>query len=306
MRNLTKEKAIFAILLATVFWGTTYPTIKFGLSELYLPPLTFLFLRFLVATVSLCPLLFIKPIREEVFWALQKPYIILLGIFNGISYSLQYIGQVSTTAGIATIMVNTYVLFAPIFAHFIFKKKIDLRKKLAIITGFLGVATIAMGDIISSEENTSTLLGTLLVLGCGLLAGVYVAYSEKVMKNRYNEKPLNPLAVFLSSTIFTLLLIIIEGLAFRDLAAFTHIELRAFFIIVYLGIFCTGGAFVLYLYSIKELGSVNSAVFMLLQIIISITISTTLLKEILNVFMLCGGFLIVVAIYLVQKSKSVS
>ena len=114
--------AIVSVSIASLFWGTTYSIVRYGLSEMDLSPFSFLFLRFLIALLSLSPLIFVKQIRMEVFRTLRMPVILLLGVFNGLSYGFQYAGQVSTTAGIATIMMNTYVLFTPVFRMLLLKK----------------------------------------------------------------------------------------------------------------------------------------------------------------------------------------
>jgi drug/metabolite transporter (DMT)-like permease len=301
MNSLEKLKAISPLIAATTLWGTTYTTIKYGLSELHLSPITFLFLRFTIAFLSLVPLLLVKRFRAEIFWTLGKPDIIILGILNGIIYVLQFIGQARTTAGIATIMLNTYVLFTPIFGRFILENRIDFRQKTAVVVGFFGVVVITLGDFLSVRSETVSLAGSLLVFGAGITAGLYVAYSEKVFRMTYKEKSLNPLTVFFSSTLFTYLTIFITGLFLKDLPGFTDVPSSAFIPIVYLGVACTSGAFILYLTSVKRVGAVNSAVLMLFQIIVSMILAYLFLREIPDQFVYFGTPLIFLSFYLVRK-----
>ena len=41
--------AIISVTVASLLWGTTYSTVRYGLSEMDLSPFSFLFLRFLIA-----------------------------------------------------------------------------------------------------------------------------------------------------------------------------------------------------------------------------------------------------------------
>ena len=247
------------------------------------------------------PLLLIRTIRKELFWSLKKANIILLGMFNGIAYTFQFTGQVWTTAGVATILINTYVLFTPIFAHFLLKKKISRKKKIAVVTGFVGVIIIALGDILDFSAKGVSIYGILLVLSAGIFAGLYVSFSEKVYFLKYNERSLNPVTIFFASTIYSCLVIALIGLMLDDLPDFTNLQFRSLIPVFYLGIFCTSGAFILYLLTVRAIGSVNSAVFMLLQIIISFCFSFLLLKEIPDGFIYLGSSLIFVAIYLTRN-----
>jgi drug/metabolite transporter (DMT)-like permease len=303
MEHSSRFKAVFSITIATLFWGTTYPVIKFGLSQLHLTPLSFLTLRFLSALASLTPLLLIKSIREEFIWSISKPDILILGILNGVAYALQFMGQVSTTAGIATIMVSTYVLFTLLFGRFVLGKKINLRKKIAVCIGFSGVVIIAMGDLINMRGESNSFYGMALTLGTGICAGLYVTFSEKVYELTFNERKLNPVTIFFTSTVYSSLIIVCAGLFIQDLPHFSSLTLPALLPVLYLGVLCTSGAFIMYLIAVREAGAVNTAVFMLLQIIISIIFSFVLLREIPDVFMIVGSPLIFVAIYLTQEKE---
>ena len=71
----------------------------------------------------------------------------------------------------------------------------------------------------------------------------------------------------------------------------------------YLGICCTTGTFILYLYAVRVYGGVNIGVFLLAQVIISIVISVYLLGESLNSYMVFGALLIFAAIWLVRRPE---
>jgi len=287
--------AYAAIILSSLLWGTTYPTIKFGLSHMHLPPISFLLMRFLVAFVTLCPVLFVKRIRREVRWCVKEVDIILLGFFQGLCYCLQFIGQVNTTAGVATIFINSYVLFTPLFGRVLLKEGIYPRQIVAAVFGFVGVVVIVLGDLLWVKVDGVTFSGVLFVFGAGLFTGIYITYSEKVHRLRYEGKRLHPVTIFFTSTFYSLFVMCFAGLLRGELPQFFSLEPVSLAAICYLALFCTNGAFVLYLIAVRDLGSVNSGVFMLFQIIVSMGISFVALGETPDFFMYAGTGLILFA-----------
>jgi drug/metabolite transporter (DMT)-like permease len=300
-----KKKAYIALVFATIFWGTTYPTIKYVLSEMHLPPLLFLCLRFTVATAAASVLLFVRRIRREASSALLDPDIIILGTLNAIAYSLQFEGMKTTSAEISAIMVNTYVLFAPLFSRLITGELITKRKTLAVLTGFTGAAVIALRDLLHSPTGGDSFragtLGTLLVLLCGTVTGLYVAFSEKIMGNE--NKTWSPFTVFFASSVYTLLLLLIEVAVTGDLVRLSSVNPESLPWIAYLGLFSTFAAFVLYLYGVRTLGAVHSSIFLLGQVVIGIVVSVLVLGEPVELFTVTGATFILGAIWLAGNGR---
>jgi drug/metabolite transporter (DMT)-like permease len=87
----------------------------------------------------------------------------------------------------------------------------------------------------------------------------------------------------------------------RDLPGFTDVPSSAFIPIVYLGVACTSGAFILYPTSVKRVGAVNSAILMLFQIIVSMILAYLFLREIPDQFVYFGAPLIFFSFYLIRK-----
>ncbi len=261
-------------------------------------------MRFLFALLSLSPLLIGKRFRKEVAQLISKFDIIIIGLLNGAGYSLQFIGQSYVTAGIASIMVNTYVIFTPIFLRCFFKQAIKPRKKLAATIGFVGTIVIAVGSMVYGKAHFSTIFGIVMVFAAGIVYALYIVFAERAMKPDYRKKSQSSAAVFYASSIFSLLLIAITGAVLKDLPGFTPVPLVAIFPMAYLGIFCTGGAFILYLISLREIGSVDSAVYLLLIIVVGILLSFITLKEVPDLYMYGGASLIFLSIYLVQNKSN--
>ena len=300
-----KKKANIALVFATNFWGTTYPTIKYVLSEMYIPPLLFVCLRFTVATAAASLLLFVRKIRREAAAAMLDPDIIILGALNAVAYSLQFLGMKTTSAGISAIMVNTYVLFAPLFTRLITGECVTRRKTLAVLTGFSGAALIAVRDLLRSPAEGASFpagaSGTLLVLLCGAVTGLYVAFSEKIMGTEDTTR--SPFSVFFASSVYTLLLLLAEVAVTGDLVRLSSVRPESIPWIAYLGLFSTFAAFVLYLYGVRSLGAVHASIYLLGQVVIGIVVSVIVLGEPVQVYTVTGALFILGAIWLVGKGR---
>lgn len=141
-----RTSAYLAIFIAAILWGTPYTVIKIGLSVLSPPlhPIGFLMLRFLVALLLLLPLLIISSTRKDISVLLKNKFVALLGFINASAYVLQFLGQVGTTAAIATLMANMYLISTPILSSYVLREQIINRLKLALIGGASGAIIVTL------------------------------------------------------------------------------------------------------------------------------------------------------------------
>jgi drug/metabolite transporter (DMT)-like permease len=298
MHEVKRASGHLAIVGSSILWGTSFPIIKFGFSELHLSPITFLFTRFLLSIAVLSPLLVKRAARREVAVYIRKPDIMILGVVNGAAFSFQFIGQSHVSSIVASLMLNTYVLFTPFFARTLLNTEITPRQKFATMIGFLGTAVIAFENFTGTENLLRSIVGVPMVLFAGVLYSLYIAFSEKNMNSTGQ-----PVLIFYTSTIYSLLVILIAGLVLRDLPGIRPLPLRALLPIAYLSLFCTVVAFILYLYAIHRLGSVDSAVYLLLNIVVGIVLSYFMLGEVPDLFIYGGASLIFLSIYLIKGPR---
>ena len=298
MQHKQKLSGYLAILGATILWGTSFPVIKMSLTELDLSPLTFLTLRFMLTLAVLSPILVKRSSRRDIAEYLKKPDIMILGAVNGAAFSFQFLGQARVSAIVASLLINSYLLFTPFFARILLGSTITLRKKVAVTVGFLGTAVIALGNFTGSGDVLASITGVPMVLVSGVLYSLYIAYSEKNM-----SVTSQPVPIFFSSTVYSLATILIFGLVLQDLPVLRPFPPAALWPVAYLSLFCTALAFILYLHAIHQLGSVDSAVYLLLNIVAGILLSYFMLGEIPDVFHYIGASLIFFSIFLIKKPQ---
>jgi drug/metabolite transporter (DMT)-like permease len=101
-----------ALILTTVIWAATFPATKLALQ--YVPPLSFLFLRFLASTLAVAIVLLWRGKRLQ----MDRQNLRMAGIasiFLAIGYVTQTIGLRYTTASNSAFITALYVVFVPLF-----------------------------------------------------------------------------------------------------------------------------------------------------------------------------------------------
>lgn len=151
------QHVLTAVLVAAI-WGVNFVVVKIGLNEL--PPFLYGAGRFVIA---LLPFVFIR--KPAVGWSV----IIGIGLFLGVfKYALMFMGlHMGTSAGLASLISQSQVFFTIVLSMIIFRTRIQLNQALGMLVAFVGVSILAM-----NAETSSTLIGSLLILGSGLAWGI--------------------------------------------------------------------------------------------------------------------------------------
>jgi len=154
----------FALLLTTCIWGATFPATKAVLEQI--PPLSFLFLRFLVGTLLIGGgfLLWRLRLHREAA-VLRASATATCWLFLG--YVLQTVGLHSTTASNSAFITALYVVIVPLIL-----RRFDRRVWLAI-----GIATAGLWLLV--KPSASGNIGDLMTLGCAIAFAAHIACLER-------------------------------------------------------------------------------------------------------------------------------
>ncbi|MCG3778118.1 MAG: hypothetical protein JW388_0826 [Nitrospira sp.] len=154
----------FALLLTTFIWGATFPVTKAVLEQI--PPLSFLFLRFLLGAILVGALFVLWRRRLHREWAvLRAAAIATCWLFLG--YVLQTVGLQYTTASNSAFITALYVVIVPLVLC-----RFDRRVWVAT-----GIATVGLWLLV--KPSASGNLGDLLTLGCALAFAAHIACLER-------------------------------------------------------------------------------------------------------------------------------
>ena len=164
-----------AILLTTLIWGATFPATKAALEQV--PPLTFLFLRFLIGTALVFAVLRLsgRSLPRDQF-TIRVSLVATIWLFLG--YVLQTVGLRYTTASNSAFITVLYVVFVPLFL-----RRWGPRGWLA--------ALLAMGGLwLLVKPTAQGNIGDVLSLGCAAAFAAHIACLERF------TRAADPVAVF--------------------------------------------------------------------------------------------------------------
>ncbi|MBC8004507.1 MAG: DMT family transporter [Verrucomicrobia bacterium] len=249
-----KNKAwvpIGAAILSMIFWSFSFVWIKI-VYEAYGPLTTILF-RLIISSA----LLFAFTLLTKKLQKIQKgdlKLFLLLAFFEpflyfmGESYGLMY---VSST--VASVIVATIPLFAPLTAWYFYKEKLSLSNLIGLVITFFGVSLVVLD---TSFNFTASPLGVslefLAVLGA-------IGYSSvlKGISHRYNTFSIIAYQNVIGAVLFLPFWLTFE---YNDFTQVPFNE-KAFGAIIKLAIFASTFAFILFTYSIRTMGINKSNVF---------------------------------------------
>lgn len=285
---------LFALLSAGL-WGVMLPIIRYlivnGVSPLFIS-IVRLWLGSL--TLFLVVLLFKKKVD---FRIQNKKFFFILTIFGiTLNFILMHLGLQFTYSNTAILLAYTVPIWVLLFMFIFFKEKISALKIIAVIVSAIGIVFVFLGNATKSQIF-SVSLGDVFELLSAVTFAFFIVGSAKFLKLNQisNIDRLELLMkIFFFSAVF-----LIPTLFFININV-TFIQML---IILGLGIFQTAVAHGLWYSSISKISPVTISLVFNLIIIFSFVISWLFLDEKFNIFILVGGVLIILSIFLSENIK---
>ncbi len=285
-----RKGALLLTILAGVLWGTSFPAIKIGL--IFVDPYRFVFLRMFLASVLI---LLISSVTKNLDVSLAKERLVwYLGLLNGFSYLIQYLGMSFTTASKSSLFVNLSAVWVAVLSWLVFKERFSKKKMLGIVSGLIGVFFITT-NLSLLELTQGMIIGDGLVLLSGILWSFFIVYNKKII-DAYNAIQFMPW-IFLATT-----LPLTPFIFLSNILSLMNVSAEAWIAIVYTAVFCWLIPYYLWLKGLKHISPVASTVILLIEVIVAIAISFFFLDEPFTMISGIGASLIFLAIILVSIS----
>lgn len=283
-----KKKAVLMTVLAGSLWGTSFPAIKIGLQ--CMDTYTFVFLRFLVASLTM---LFVLLITKNFSLNFSKKRLLLfLGVINGVAYLMQYAGMVYATASESSLFVNLSAVWVALLSPIALKERLGGKKVIGVMVSLLGVLLMTT-NLDFALLGTGDIMGDFLVIGAGILWAVFIVYNKPLVGGSMN---------MVQSMTWLLLFTMLPLLFTSPFSAVTYTALpwEAWAAVLYTAVLCWVVPYYLWLKGLKLISPVTSAIVLLTEIIIAVTISTIALGEVFTIVSGIGAIFIIIAILLVS------
>ena len=281
---------IGAAILSMIFWSFSFVWIKI-VYEAYGPLTTVLF-RLLISsglmlafTILSGKLQKIKPgdLKMFVLLAFFEPFL----YFMGESYGLKY---VSST--VASVIVATIPLFSPIAAWYFYKEKLSRTNLFGLVITFFGVSLVVLD---TSFNFTASPLGVALEF-FAVFGAIGYASVLKGISHRYNTFTIITYQNLIGAAFFLPFWLIFE---MNDFTQVTF-NAKAFWAIIKLAIFASTFAFILFTYSVRNMGINKSNTFINVIPICVAVFAYLILGDQLNFHQMIGIAVVISGLFLAQ------
>ncbi len=234
-----------------IFWAFSFIWFKVA-NETFLP-VTIVFFRLIAAILILTAYLVIKKkfvrIRKEdrklfIMLAVFEPFLYFLGESFGLTY-------VSATVG--SVLISTIPVVATIGAWIFLKERLKLINYAGIVLSFMGILIFVIDKSGTLSYNVKGL--ALMMLAVFSASGYNLTLSRLVGK--YEPVFIVNIQNTLGAILFLPVFLIFEAGHLAE----TTLTLKAFIPIIELAVFASCGAFILFAYSVRNLGITRANVF---------------------------------------------
>ncbi len=289
MASRDRKDAILLTVFASLIWGTSFPGTKWGLDFIGNDVL-FLWMRFVVATaITLAVVLYLRKLSLHIF---RDPVIWLIGAFNAAGFIMQYIGLTITTASKTALLVDINVVAVAIISYFALRERLGRSQVAGVVIGMAGVFFLTLNkDLVFDPDQ---LVGDIIVYAAGWSWAFFIILNKKMLV-RHNGVEISSAAITTCMVWLTIPTVYLLATGGGDFS----IEPWGWAAIVYLGLFCTSIATLLWALGLEGVSGTESATIMLIEVVTALILAIGLLSETMSIAAAFGGALVMLAIFLV-------
>lgn len=291
IKNNSTFLVITGLILTNIFWGASGVAVK--IAQLQLGTLEIVALRFIAAL----PILIFITVLWKGWEALKidkkdLPYIAILA-FMGIplEFLLQVTSLAYTTATCFTLIFSLSPFFIIFASAILIKEKITRHKGIGALLGFIGVTFIITNGSLAVSTN---LLGDALAIMANIVWAIYTVLGKPINEKYSALTVLNYTFIFGALELLPFYLIS-PGLSPVEFTGSTWIAM------IFLIIFCSLIAFLLYNYGTEKLPASIAGMFIYVQPLSGVVLAALVLGESITVYTILGTFLIIYGIYEAER-----
>jgi len=283
-----------AALFAVIAWGASFIATKIVLRELN--PASVIWLRSLLGTMVLGGILFHRhqPIRIN---RNQLLYLGLLG-FLGVTLHqwLQSFGLITAQAATTAWIIAIVPVFIALLGWIFLKERLLGLQIFGIIVAVLGVLLVVSGgDLFAIFKGSFGVIGDYFILISALNWAIFSVLSRRTLL----ENPATVMMFYvmtwgwLFATVFLF--------RSQEIRLISRMSLQGWLAIGFLGIVCSGLAYVAWYYALKKHTASQVGVFLYLEPLATLGLAAVLLEEAITIASIAGGISILFGVWLVNR-----
>jgi drug/metabolite transporter (DMT)-like permease len=287
---MNKFRTYGAVILSMIFWSFSF--IWFKVANEYYKPMTIVFIRLVISVILLTTYLILTKkfmkirkgdLRLFFMLALFEPFFYFLGESFGLTY-------VSSTVG--SVIISTIPVVATIGAWLFFKERLKLINYTGIILSFVGIIVF----ILNSDGSLSFNIKGLALLSFAVVSAVGYNLTLSRLVSNYS-----PVYIVFVQNVLGALFFLPVFLIF-DLRTFINAphSFESFKPIIELSVFASCGAFILFAFSVRNMGISKANVFTNCIPVFTALFSFFLMGEKLTIQNIAGMIIVIAGLFLSQ------
>ena len=288
---MTDKKALIALWVTLILWGSAFVGIQEGLK--YFTPGALALLRYSIGSVAILPLYFNLSSRTKITRK-ELPWLFLLGIIGFSLYNvLLNIGETMVSGAIASFIASQIPVVTILLATVFLRERLTKLAWGGLCVSSLGIVLIAFGE---SKQMGHFNIGILFVIASVCCGGLYSVLQKPLLK-RMQAIELTAWAMWLG----TLSLMGFAPTVIHQVMA-QH-SLWHFFWPVFLGVGPGVIGFACWSYGLKHFPATKAASFLFAMPIIATLMGWLLLSDIPTWISLAGGLVALSGAFIVRAKK---
>ncbi len=287
--------AYIEVTFAVIVWGASFIATKLALRDL--APVTVVWLRFAIGVI----ILGVATGMRKQFSLPQKQDMLYFGVlgFLGITFHqwLQSTGLQTVQASTTAWIVATSPVFIAILSWIFLRERLVWLQITGIVLATVGVLlVVSKGDLRALFSGHFGTTGDILILISAPNWAVFSILSSRGLK----KYPATQMMFYVMAIgwLFTSILFFSGG----NIADIIHITSSSLIGVGFLGIFCSGLAYIAWYDGLQALPATQIGAFLYLEPLVAVLVAWAVLGESLIPVTLLGGVVILLGVRLVQKN----
>ncbi|HEV8581817.1 MAG TPA: DMT family transporter [Thermoanaerobaculia bacterium] len=293
VRPADRTAAVSKALFAVTVWGASFIATKIALTEI--APVTVVWLRFAMG-VAVMGAVVARRRQLAVPSPADLAYFTGLG-FLGITFHqwLQSNGLVTAQAGTTAWIVASTPIFMALLGRLVLRERLGWLRTVGIAVAALGVlAVVSKGDFSSVVAGRFGTPGDFLILLSAPNWAVFSVLSRRGLR-RHSSAGMMFWVMATGWLLTTVLFLLGPGAV--DVA---RLSLRGWTAVAFLGVACSGLAYVFWYDALRELPASQVGAFLYLEPLVAVVFAAVLIGEPVLLATVAGGFAILLGVWLVS------
>lgn len=221
-------------------------------------------------------------------------YIVLLAIIAVFHLWIQVTGMKYTTASNTGWIIGTAPIFMALLGLIFFKEKLNTLKIIGIVIATLGLLLL-VGKGNPANIDLIKNRGDLLILLSSFTWGIYSMVNKKISLNY------SPVMTIFYLFLMMAILIVPFTIKQSTINSVINLSLTGWFSILFLGLLCSGVAYVIWAFALREMESAKVGAYLYFEPFVTVITAWIFLNEDITLFMIFSGLIITAGVFLVNK-----